>query len=166
MRRGKQQPPSMAAELENVLYAYEWARERVYRRRGVRKEHVALLRRAVSGGQASLAGFRKDTGMHKSTLTRAAQFLAAKSRKWVRLLPKQPDNRKLQYLAATAAGVAILEAVDREVESEFFSGLDNSLGSPKYLAFEEAVRSLNRLVRSKATDQQFLFSPSKYGLDK
>lgn len=156
MRRVRVPEPTLAAELENVLDAYQWARDRAYRRAGVLKAQVSLLRRAIALGQVSVAVFRKETGLAGYTASRAVKFLSAEERKWVRCSRRKEDLR-VQFIVATPKGVDFLRQIDEEVEKEFYSSLGLKGESARAVRIAGMVKELNQELGDYIRRQALLF---------
>ena len=164
MRRVAKQKRSLAAELENLLDAYQWARLKIYRKYGVGIVAIGLLRRAAFFGGISLADFRRITDVPKYALTRASHFLTHPKPNnpdlaWARV---SPIGKKVQVIP-TPEGTAFLKELDRATTREFFRGIRVEAGTKEAKDFAEALGDLNAHLPKLVEGQFALLSSGKFG---
>lgn len=156
MKKVQPYKPGLCEELESILENFLWVRDRVYHRHGVRGEQISLLRRALAAeGNLSEVEFSKQTGVPGETVCRAAKFLS-EEKKWARLKRDKKDRRR-QCVVATPKGLRELEALDREVEKEFFTRLQIAEDSKEAAKIAALAGELNQKMRDFVRRQGGLF---------
>lgn len=157
MRRVRSPEPTLAAELQNIVENYEGVRDQVYRRYGVHKEAISLLRRALAAsGQLSELEFARQTHIPADRVCRAAAFLSDDRRKWAKL-EKRKNDLRYRYVVGTPAGVRALERLDAEVEKQFLDALKVMNNSKQAARIADLARALNQQLRDMIPRQQSLF---------
>lgn len=138
---------SLAEEMESIIENFEWVRDREFRRRGVHKEQISLLRRAIAArGKLTESEFAHQTRLAADVVSRAAKFLSAEDRQWVRL-QKSDKDRRCKYVIGTPKGREELKKLDRQIEKKFLTSLKIAKDSEKAAKLAAAAGELNVQMR-------------------